>query len=147
MSCSIVKREFWWRIIVSTLRLRKVAGLCLVLAPFIYILGVELLHREKFYYLGEFLLLGWMFISLAVGVAAALTYRLRVFGFNCGSFLCWSVAIMACAWTLQANQIPFGAWLMYAYFIVSFLYGCLTLRAVNIQKRNRSKGCSFKKGQ
>jgi hypothetical protein len=122
---------------MPTLRARILARICLILAPFIYILGIELYHHESFLIIGKFLIFGWMLVSLAVGIATALTYRLQIFGLNCGLFLMFSVPIMVISWTLQVNGSRVGVWIMYSYFVSSFLYGCFTL--IMVQKKRPSQ--------
>lgn len=106
---------------VPILLARRHAGMCLILVPFVYSLGVNFYHNSQFRFLGESLIFMWIVISLIVGMTAALTYRLQIFGLNCGTFLCYSVIIILLAWTLQVKEIALGTWLMYGCFIAFFL--------------------------
>ena len=110
---------------MPTIWKRRGAGVCLILAPFIYYLG--LFYKDQFPILSRFLILEWMLISLIVGILAALTFRWQIFGPNCGSFLGYSPGIMMIAMTLQISELKSGEWLMYAFFLISFIAGCVTL--------------------
>lgn len=112
---------------------RKVAAICLCILPFMYWLGL-ILYSNQFEVLSRLVLMGWMAISLLVGLVAALTYKNQIFGLNCGSFLCWSVAVIMLVFTLQVFEYAAGRWFMYGLFIFSFSYGVLIIF------RTRSKG-------
>lgn len=107
-------------------RQRMRAGIALVLLPFIYAGGIYL-YRGGHYALGELIILAFMFLSVVIGITAALTYKNAIFGINCGSLLGYSISIIVTAFTLQALELTIGAWIMYGLFAISFVAGIITI--------------------
>ncbi len=111
---------------MSIRKSRFLTSICLILTPFVYISAL-FLYGKHFEIMSRIILMGWIALSLAIGIASAMTFRFQIFSVNIGTLLSYSPAVMIILMSMVASKYKIGEWFALAFFVILLIVGIFTI--------------------